>query len=218
MNERILNLQNLYGKLAKLPGGVQRLLKQVIYQESLMEASFVRENYLTGGTTPNKLAVRSGLLRRSFKAAQATVQGDRVTGGIKGGTAYAWTHIGRKGSIVTIRPKTAKALAVPVGKAKTSAGVGKGGPRSGRFGPLQFIPASNFRTKPKPNVVGILVGKTIAQKGKYAGQARGKAGALFVLLKEVKIKRRISSAAITRDLQDRITKHLQAGDFVRYAQ
>ncbi|MBU4356587.1 MAG: hypothetical protein KJ822_14795, partial [Proteobacteria bacterium] len=51
------------------------------------------------------------------------------------GAEYAWIHIGPAGSQVTIRPKNKKFLAIPLAAAKTAAGVARGGPLSGIWGP-----------------------------------------------------------------------------------
>lgn len=87
--------------------------------------------------------VRSGTLRRSI-AGTVEARGDVLAltlsaGGRTGGQDLAYAALQEFGGIV--RPKAAKWLAIPVGAAKTRAGVSRGGPRM--FGDLRFQPSAN---------------------------------------------------------------------------
>jgi hypothetical protein len=99
--------------------------------------------------------------------------------GIFRGPALAYAGAQEYGA--TIRPVTAKALAIPMDPVKTSAGVDKyGGPRNFP-GELRFLP---FRR-------GIAVGKLVAEEDAdalvTAGRSPYDAAAMYLLLKEVKI-------------------------------
>ncbi len=91
--------------------------------------------HLAGGTSGDRLARRSGTLARSTRPLTVTMQGSKILGGIGFGAKYTGVHIGPAGSSVTIRPKNKKFLAIPLPAAKTAAGVPRGGPLDGIWGP-----------------------------------------------------------------------------------
>jgi len=81
-----------------------------------------------------KLKTRTGGLQRSFKATLLVDSKDRVKGGAFSDSVYA--RIQDEGG--TIRPKTRKALAVPISqKAKTTVGLW---PRHWAAGQLRYVP------------------------------------------------------------------------------
>ena len=116
---------------------------------------------------------------------------------------YAKVHFGPRGSEVKIVPIKAKLLAIPLAAAKTGAGVARGGPTSGIWGPTKC-----FRSKAGNLIIwGYQTGKAAMgtrQKTVTGGQgnavslayarrsmAQGELVPLFVLKDSVVIKRRI---------------------------
>ena len=90
---------------------------------------FVSIQYLRGGTTPNRLAVRSGHLMRTTIPIKTKIVGSMLEGGIQFGANYAKVHIGPEGQVTTIRPKASNKsgyLFIPVGKSLSRSGVFKG--------------------------------------------------------------------------------------------
>jgi hypothetical protein len=83
-----------------------------------------------GQTEPDRTARRTGALARSYTS-QVSTHGEAIdlrVGVLRAGAktlSYAAAH--EFGA--TIRPKSAKYLAIPLGAAKTRAGVARGGPR-----------------------------------------------------------------------------------------
>ena len=104
------------------------LQKEMTAQSRAMHR-FVTIQYLRGGTTPNKLAVRSGNLIRTTIPMKTRIIGNMLEGGIQFGAKYAPVHVGEEGKITTIRPKASNKsgyLFVPVGKSLYRSGVFKG--------------------------------------------------------------------------------------------
>lgn len=152
----------------------------------------IKQKWLTGGTTDDKLGTRSGKLRNSVRVGAITTSGDTVRGGVNAGTRYAFTHMGKRGSSVTIRGKpwlTIPMTWLPESRAVllTEAGALRGGARSGAFantGLGTFIQKSDRGN-------WIIFGQRAVQRGTNAGQGRGKIVPLFLLRHQVKVKRRV---------------------------
>uniref|UniRef100_A0A7V4G8Q0 Tail protein n=1 Tax=Desulfobacca acetoxidans TaxID=60893 RepID=A0A7V4G8Q0_9BACT len=115
--------------------GLVPKVKKVVEDNSKRLWDRTVSRHLTGGTGPDRLARRSGTLARSTRPLKVRVEGSKVTGGLAFGAEYAGVHIGPGGSQVTIRPKNKKFLAIPLPAAKTAAGVPRGGPLDGIWGP-----------------------------------------------------------------------------------
>ena len=147
---------------------------QVVKEHSVRLWQQVIIRHLTGGTTSDRLGRRSGALARSTRPLPVKMEGSKVTGGLSFGAGYAWTHIGPAGSQVTIRPKNKRFLAIPLAAAKTAAGVARGGPLSGIWGPT-FI------------AKGIIFGFSGGTKGTQSKTPIP----LFVLKRSVVVPRRI---------------------------
>lgn len=155
----------------------------------------LRQRWLTGGTADDKLATRTGNLKRSVRVGTISTSGDGVRGGINAGTRYAYTHMGKRGSSVTIRgkpwltipmtwiPESAKALAA-------KSGAVRGGARSGAF-------ANTFVRKSNAGNL-IIFGRGTYAKGAHTGEGRGGVVPLFLLKRQVKIKRRVFLDEILR--------------------
>lgn len=122
--------------------GLDQLIKSlapkvmmVVEKHSLRLQAQAVSRHLTGGTGPDRLARRTGTLARSTRPVKARVEGSKVTGGLAFGTKYAKVHIGPSGSTFVIRPKNRQFLAIPLAAAKTAAGVPRGRPLDGIWGP-----------------------------------------------------------------------------------
>jgi len=109
--------------------------------------------------------------------------GGSLVAGVNAGTAYARTHIGRRGKKTVIRPKNSRYLTIPLDAAKTKAGVARGSARSGVFG-------DTFVMKSKKGNL-LIMGKRRFQKGKNAGETHGNLVPLFVLKKSVTVRARV---------------------------
>src|SRR4030043_856019 len=107
-----------------------------------IEEKLLREHM--SGPGDNSLAKRTGTAARSIHLDPAAVEagGTLVAAKLYAGVIYAKVHFGPRGSEVTITPIKAKMLAIPLAAAKTGAGVARGGPTSGIWGPTKC-----FRSK-----------------------------------------------------------------------
>ena len=135
----------------------------------------LKTQHMSGRGT-NSVGVVTGKLRRSVKSIPPVFIGDEILGGINIGNAetpYADTHIGVRGSTVTITPKTKMALAIPLPLARTAGGVPRGGPRDPIWG-ATFI------------MQGIIWGFQRGTKREYARPMP-----LFALKQSVVVRRRI---------------------------
>lgn len=154
----------------------KRLFEFLDFEAGILAGKVVKET-LSGG---------EGLNRRTGNLARSTVgRAVRISGvpamriGVFRGPSLAYAGIHESGG--EIKPKKAKALAIPVGEAVDPSGVERfGGPRNFP-GELRFLP---FRR-------GIAVGKLIDEKDAKKLEARDKspyeAQALYLLLKKVRI-------------------------------
>jgi len=149
-------------------------VEKIVKEHSVRLWEQVISRHLTGGTTSDRLGRRTGTLARGTRPLPVKLEGSKVTGGVSFGAKYAWTHIGPAGSQVTIRPKNKKFLAIPLAAAKTAAGVARGGPLSGIWGPT-FI------------AKGIIFGFSGGTKGSKSA----KPIPLFVLKRSVVVSRRV---------------------------
>ena len=156
-----------------IKGLVPKVMK-VVQEHSKRLWDHTVSRHLTGGTASDRLGRRTGTLARSTRPLQVRLEGSKVTGGLAFGAEYAGVHIGPAGSQVTIRPKNKKFLAIPLAAAKTAAGVARGGPLSGIWGPT-FI------------AKGIIFGFSGGTKASKSA----KPIPLFVLKRSVVVPRRV---------------------------
>jgi len=187
----IVGLDRTRAKVERLWSRLKRVLKQVVRRQSRALTQYVKTRHLTGGTTSDRLAVRSGHLRRSTKPRRVSERDGQIVGGVEFGARYASVHVGPKGKRTTIRPKSAQYLAIPLAAAKTAAGVARGGPRDY---PDSFV----VRTKAGNLLV---MGRQTGAKG---------AVPLFVLKRQVVVPARVHPEDIERVLKPRILKDIQA--------
>ncbi|MEW6657240.1 MAG: hypothetical protein AB1424_01140 [Thermodesulfobacteriota bacterium] len=169
-----------------------------------LKRKLLREQ-LAGPTGDTSLAKRTGNLARSIAEEPAKLEGGGtvIAAKLHAGMIYAKVHFGPRGSEVKIVPIKAKMLAIPLAAAKTGAGVARGGPTSGIWGPTKC-----FRSKAGNLIIwGYQTGKAAMgtrQKTVTGGQGNavslpyarkamntGQLVPLFVLKDSVVIKRRI---------------------------
>jgi hypothetical protein len=160
--------------LDKIIKGLAPKVKKVVQDHSNRLHAHVVERHLAGGTGADRLARRSGTLARGTRPMPVKMAGSVVTGGLAFGAEYAGVHIGPAGSSMTIRPKNKKFLAIPLAAAKTAAGVPRGRPLSGIWGPT-FI------------AKGVIFGFSGGTKGTQSKTPIP----LFVLKRSVVVPRRV---------------------------
>jgi len=135
----VSGVRRLLQRLSRANTRVQQTTKRILGARLIEAVRYARTQFLTGGTTAERLAVRTGRLRAAF-GAQVTGQGWQIQGrlgyivpqqvGRDGADPliYARVHEGwptNRGS-TTIRPRSARYLTVPLEAAKTAAGVARG--------------------------------------------------------------------------------------------
>jgi hypothetical protein len=169
--------------IGKIIPNIFKQAERIITRQAREMQRYIRTEHLTGGTTSTRLRVRTGKLRASCIPIKTEIKEGSVEGGISFGTVYGRVHIGPKGQTTTITPKKGKYLTIPLPAAMTGAGVARGSARQGPWG-------ETFVAKSKAGNL-IIFGKRKITTGKKAGELRGQATPLFLLLKSVKIKARI---------------------------
>jgi hypothetical protein len=113
-------------------------IKRQLWRTKNTVVSRMIKEHMSGPTGPSSVSVRSGQLRRSLDGTVATWSGEKkmmLVMFFGGGVPYARIH--EYGG--TITPKRAKNLAVPVGAAKTRAGVARYSGPTSIFAALKFI-------------------------------------------------------------------------------
>ena len=152
-------------------------VKNGVNKAGVETAAYIKTRHLTGGTTEDRLGVRSGLLRRSAHGMKPVEIGDRIRGGagIGGSLVYAPIHINYEGHKSVITAKGSGSLAIPLrGFGSRTGDIGYGAVKrpSPRDYPAGFLVP--FKTK-KGNM--LLVHKTWSKgtKGRSGG-SKGAAG------------------------------------------
>jgi hypothetical protein len=138
---QITGLVELQRRLATAAQHTPQLVRQILFRHLTNAVTFAKTTYLTGGTTADRLAVRTGALRASF-GMEVQQSGTPVSARIgyilpqvnRGGgdpLVYARIHEGwpEGRASTTVVPRTSKFLAIPLQAAKTPAGVPRGRPR-----------------------------------------------------------------------------------------
>lgn len=112
--------------LDKFNSRVLDAIKKEIGIQSLLLKDYVVVNHLRGGTSADKLGVRTGLLWKSAHVLEPKYAGEGIEGGmgVGGGVPYAKVHINKSGVSTTIRSK-GKLLTIPVGPANTKGGASR---------------------------------------------------------------------------------------------
>jgi hypothetical protein len=168
-------------------------------REGLKAAGYITKEHLSG----QMLRRRTGSLARSVTGLGITRNGaPAMRVGVLRGPALAYAWLQEEGGV--IKPKKAKALAVPVNEALTPAGV----PR--KRGPREYKNLMFVRFRPGRNVIGGLFDKTEMEK---ADNDLSKVKAYFLLLKEAKIPAHyyllLGVVKYTPTLMDNLIKYLR---------
>lgn len=101
------NDKDVMDALDKIPPELrEKGLKKGLYYIGVDLTRYIQQTHLCGGTTVDKLAVRTGQLMRTSRPIPPTVDKEDVTGGTVFGVDYAWVHIGEKGQVTIIRAPT----------------------------------------------------------------------------------------------------------------
>ncbi len=184
---------------------LDRLLKRMIplfTKNSALTATYIKTRLLTGGTSATKLKARTGRLRASTRGVKAKKNKDTIKAGVQFGTAYAGVHIGKQGETTTIRPKNKKFLTIPLPAAQTKSGVSRGSATD------KTAYGETFIQKSKAGNL-IIFGKRKGLRGKSAGKTAGSLVPLFVLVKSVRIRKRVSTKRIISFAKLKIFKDMQ---------
>jgi len=110
---RVTGLQGTQAQLALAATRIPQSLDAVMRTQLTQAVSYARARYLSGGTTVDRLAVRTGGVRAAFQS-RVSRQGPIVYGriGYFSDDAPAWVGVHEYGA--TIRPRRARYLAIPL--------------------------------------------------------------------------------------------------------
>ena len=200
--------------LEKAGKNLKAKLGKIILKRSKLLATYVKKEFMTGGTTPTKLKKRSGDLMSSTDWLPLKTTVDTIEGGMKFGTKYAITHVGPEGSEKIIKAKPGKALAIPLKAAMTGTGVARGKP-PGKSGESSLWGETFIRSikagEPEGGKKGraIIFGKAKWVRGQKMGAVKGKIVPLFLLVKQVKVPRRIFPLTILKHVEPQIVEDLR---------
>ena len=184
---------NVY--LDQLTPKIMRAIENEISVQSRGLKDFMVTNYLKGGPSESKLAVRTGLLWKSANILPIAKSNDSVIGGtgIGSGVPYAKVHINDYGKITTITAK-GKMLTIPLGPARTGGGASKraGAESWGRGSTVGFKSGGSgqgglFAWKSKSSGRSFLVKKHGKRLIPY-----------FALVRTVKVRARVDPSAILK--------------------
>lgn len=152
-------------------------IRRVLAVESVKLQKRIQSKHLGGSRTTNtRLRGRSGRLQKSVVVIQPRTRGNTSTSEVRIQSPYASVHFGRKGETTVIRPKSARALAIPTKFAQDANGVALGPTDSSKFK------------------------NTFVANGKIFGQVgSGEFVPLFVLKNQVRVPVRI-------DIQDNLLR------------
>lgn len=187
--------KSMLSKDKMLPAKLRRGLSQELSKQGELAASHIQSKYFTGyrrgGSGGKGLMVRSGILRRSIQSRKDDTL--TVSIGVIDGpaTKYAAMQLGSES--VTITPKKAKWLWIPVAKNLTAGGQMRRSPRDVVGSRKYHIVARDANTA----LVFIHTGGTY-QRGRKKGMKKGYLA--FVLKKSVTVQ---GSAALEKGLKDR---------------
>lgn len=166
------------------------IFRENVGKQATLMAQYVRKNYFSGSRpTQTKLSDPDGSLRRTIKPRRVIEKsvGNQVrfSAGVDfSQIPYAKIHVGRKGKVTRITPKSSKYLAIPLQAAK------RRGWTSQNMSPLD-VTQKNFLTAKN----GLLVSPNNVP--------------YYVLKKSVDVHTRIHPEEISRVMQPRISRNLQ---------
>ena len=166
----------LFLKIQELTPEIEDALFEETKRQSDKLTNYIIENHLTGGTSADKLAVRSGSFRRLTLPIKPNAYSAKMRGGTQFAGIGARVHVGPKNQVTTIKPVTSKYLAIPIGEALNSNGVARySGPRG--------VPGLSLITSRK--------GNKLLAKTSSAGIEP-----FFLLLKQVEVEARVHPSVI----------------------
>ena len=202
-------LPELNAKMDLKASEIAKFVSTVFAQASRAESDYLKTECMTGGTSPTQLGVRTGRLRASTGPLPVRQSGTILQTGIRFGTQYAATHIGKAGTVTTIKPIGHPFLAIPLPAARTAAGVARGMPEISWRGEHRSSPWGDtfIRRSQKGNL--IIFGKKNDTRAGEWGRTRGKIIPLFVLKTEVKIPVRIPVEGIIDRLKEDVIPRLK---------
>lgn len=182
--------------LDKLTPHLQDTLIKEVRKQSRELRDYIAVRHLAGGTSADRLAVRSGALRGGTSPLPVQQEGNRIFAGVGFTEKYARVHVGPAGQKTVIKPTNAKMLAIPLAAAKTAAGVAR--VKSPRDIPdLHLI---------KSKAGNLLLAKTIG-KGKGKGKGKGRQIIPFYVLKNmVEVPARVHPASILAEKKAEIVQ------------
>jgi hypothetical protein len=140
--------------------------------------NYIIKEHLTGGTTENKLKVRSGSFRRLTIPIKPSTYSKKMRAGTQFAGAGARVHVGPPSQVTTIKPITSKYLAIPIGDALSASG-------APRYSSPRAVPGLIPITSRKGNL--LLVQAT-----------EGGINPLFLLLKQTEVPARIHPIPIMK--------------------
>ena len=157
-------------------------LEKGLVKETKIQAdeltNYIIENHLTGGTTHDRLKVRSGSFRRLTIPIKPQVYSKKMKAGTLFAGVGARVHVGPKNQVTTIKPITSKYLAIPIGDALSASG-------APRYSSPRAVPGLRPITSRKGNLLLVRTdGQTMTP--------------MFLLLKETEIRARIHPEVIMR--------------------
>ena len=160
-----------------------------VTEGSFAMTSHIVSRHLTGGTTGDRVGVRSSRMRSSTRAIKTKVENGSVSGGTEIGVKYASVHVGPKGKTTKIRPKRSKFLTIPLPAALTGAGR------------MKYNSARNY-----PNLKFI---KSKAGNLLLAQVSGGQITPFCVLKDRVEIKARIHPEIIEQEVSPMLAKIIE---------
>lgn len=185
------------GAVKQLSETVVRVITNIMNKESSRLAVYVRQSFLSGPTSDITLSKRSGELRKKTNPYPVKVMSDMVVGGIifGDGLSYTSVHINQVGTVTTIKPRTAQALAIPLPGAMDKSGNVQNRYRSGLRGIKGLF---------RPYVSG---SKGEKRRADYLAIKRGgQIIPMFKLRKSVNIKSRVFPEVIAAE-QEATVRH-----------
>ena len=183
---RLYNAEKIYKEIARYGKRAFPVIRRSLATTAAEFVTKVRDERMSGPTSSTTVSARSGAMRRGLRFAGVQEEPRGFVAKVTTDRKYTFVHFGPRGQVTTIRPKNAKALAIPLAAAMTASGVAKGSPRNGPWGKTVIIP-----TKRAGGSLAILYGVRERQSGKNAGKGYGGLVPLFALMKSVQVPARI---------------------------
>ena len=177
-------------KIKELTPKLEDTLLEETRRQSDKLTNWIIKNHLTGGTSSDRLKVRSGNFRRLTLPIKPKAYSNKMKGGTQFAGTGARVHVGPRNQVTTIKPVTSKYLAIPIGEGLTANGVPRySGPRS--------VPGLDLITSLRGNLI------LVKQVGDMMEP-------FFLLLKQVEVKARVHPEEILLRNIHRIAREYRA--------